>query len=128
MSIRIKWNDCDETMANQLSGITFTPGRLHPFPVDALQESIQRSMPGLKSAYVSGYLDPKATVDPTISGLGELAVIRDDQGITKSYNFLFAKDDKGKIHFAGPYIDFPEHHWSGNASLPISEIFGNTLL
>lgn len=128
MGIRIKWNDCDEAMAYQLSGITFTPGKVYSYPIETLQESIQLSMPGLKDAYVSGYLDPKATIDPAISGLGELAVVREDMGITKSYNFIFAKDDKGTIRFAGPYKDFPEHHWSGKAPLPISEVFGNTPL
>ena len=128
MSIKIKWNGCDKAMAYQLSGITFAPGKVYPYPLDALQESIQLSMPGLKQTFVSGYLDPQATIDPTLSGLGELAVIRESGGITKSYNFIFAKDAGGALYFAGPYKDFEAHHWSGVAPLPIEKVFGNTPL
>jgi hypothetical protein len=128
MGIKIKWNDCDEAMACQLSGITFAPGRVYPYQLDALQESIQLSMPGLKETFVSGYLNSQATIDPAISGLGELAVILEAGGIMKSYNFIFAKDAGGSMYFAGPYKDLEEHHWSGVSPLPIEKLFGNTPL
>jgi hypothetical protein len=124
----MKWNICDEAMAYQLSGITFSPGKVYPCPVDALQESIQLSMPGLKEAFVSGHLKPQATLDQTISGLGEFAVIREAGGITKSYNFAFGKKSDGTFYFTGPFTDFPEHHWSGSAPVPIHKLFGNSTL
>ena len=47
--------------------------------IDALPKSIQASMPGLKETYVSGYLNPKATNFSTISGFGELAIVREGE-------------------------------------------------
>lgn len=122
----IKWNKCDQTMAYQLSGITAIPGRVYPYPNDALPKSIQTSMPGLKETYVSGYLNPKATNFSTISGFGELAIVREGESVIKSYNFIFALDDQGNFHFAGPYKDFPEHHSPKTDPLPIEKLFGNT--
>ena len=122
----IKWNPCDSTMAWQLSGITSIPGQVYPFPMSALPESIQVSMPGVKETYVSGYLNPTATDFATISGYGELAIIRDDDNLTKSYNYVFALDDQGRFYFAGPFKDFPEHHIQKGNPVPIEKIFGHT--
>ena len=124
----IKWNPCNESMTHQLSGITFIPGNVYPYPNDALPDSIQKSMPGLKETFVSGYLTAKPTEYSGLSGFGEFAVIREDGPLNKSYNFVFALDDKGQFYFAGPYKYFDGHHSLSGVPVSINKIFGNTPL
>jgi len=121
-----KWNPCNLQMAYQVSGVTFAPGSAFPYPLDALPLSIQQTMPGLKEAFVSGYLDPQEIRKTSFSGLGEVAVVREYADIVKSYLFVFGWDLDGSMHYTGPFKGFSAHYTSGIAPIVLDDIFGNT--
>lgn len=81
-------------------------------------------MPGAASYFIDVYADPLDLGNNTIAG-GELAVIRNDKGLWKAYNYVFASSGDGLVYFNGPYKDFAEHHFSSTSSVSLENLFGN---
>lgn len=120
----IKWHVCDSTVVHQLTAATFAPGKLYPYPLDALPVGLQNGMPGLKDAYVSGYANP-ILFKEGLSGLGEFAAIREDGDTGKGYNFAFALSGDGKVYYSGPFKHFDDHHWQAEDPVPVDSLFGH---
>jgi hypothetical protein len=111
-------------MVHQLTAATFAPGKLYPYPIDALPIGLQCGMPGLKDAYVSGYKNSVLRKEG-LSGLGEFATIREDREKGKGYNYAFALSGDGKVYYAGPFKDFEDHHWEKNEPVPVDSLSGH---
>lgn len=120
----IKWHECDSTMVHQLTAATYKPGNLYPYPTGALPAGIRAGMPGLKDAFVSGYINPKL-FSPGLSGLGEFVAVRDDGDTGKGYNYGFAISEDGKVYYAGPHKYFEGHHWEKSEPVPVDDLFGH---
>ena len=83
------------------------------------------SMPGLTGAYVSGYCESSA-VRSDFTALGEFAVARTDGETAKGYNYAFGVSADGGVCYAGPFKDFPDHHWSSSEPIRIEKLFGHS--
>ena len=94
-----KWNECDLNTAENLIKATTTPGQVFPLEISSLPSGIQR-MPGLKEAYISGFVDAKA-VGPDFSGYAEFTAIRYEGTTGKGYNFGLAVSGDGTVYFSG---------------------------
>ena len=110
-------------MMHQLTAATAYPGHVYPYPLDALGENMRTDMPGLSAAFVSGYCETSAVRDD-FTALGEFAVARTDGDTAKGYNYAFGISTDGDVYYAGPFKDFPEHHWSTSEPIPVEELFG----
>lgn len=119
------WHQCNATMATQLVAVTYNPGYVYPYPLDALPANMQAGMPGLREAYVSGYCAP-ASVSSNFTGLGEFAVARTDGETGKGYNYAFGISSDGNVYYAGPCKTFQEHHWESSSPTPVEALFGHS--
>ena len=117
-----KWHRMDMAALLEISKHTTSPG-IHQLGTTALPAQIQ-SMPGAAFYFINVYADPLDLSNNTIAG-GELAVIRNDKGLWKAYNYVFASSGDGLVYFNGPYKDFAEHHFSSTLSVSLENLFGN---
>jgi hypothetical protein len=117
-----KWHPIDKAALLELSKYTTSPG-IHQLGTTALPFQIQ-PMPGAASYFISAYSNPVNLGNNTMAG-GELAVVRNDNGLWKAYNYIFASSGDGRVCFNGPYKNFPEHHFSTTASISLESLFGH---
>lgn len=118
----LKWHPIDKAALLELSKYTTSPG-IHQLGTTALPLQIQ-PMPRATSYFVSAYSNPVNLGNNTMAG-GELAVVRNDKGLWKAYNYVFASSGDGRVYFNGPYKNFPEHHFSSTASVSLENLFGH---
>lgn len=120
---RDKWHLCDLQMMRSLSGITETPGQVYEVDITKLNSNLQK-MPGIQSVFVSGCIVPQDAVPEDLSNLGEFVLLREDTGISKTYNYVFAASGDN-FYFNGPYKDFDDHHTPTGEAVNINGCFGN---
>ena len=120
--MKLKWHPIDKAALLELSKYTTSPG-IHQLGTTALPLQIQ-PMPGAASYFVSAYSNPVNLGNNTIVG-GELAVVRNDNGLWKAYNYVFASSADDRVYFNGPYKNFPQHHFSTTASVSLENLFGH---
>ena len=120
--MNLKWHPIDKAAFLELSKYTASPG-IHQLGTTALPLQIQ-PMSGAASYFVSAYSNPVNLGKYTIAG-GELVVVRNDNGLWKAYNYIFASSGDGRVYFNGPYKNFPEHHFSTTASISLESLFGH---
>jgi len=116
-----KWHSMDEIAARALTAKTQAPDRVFPVPLSGLPVGIQE-MAGLVSAYASHYL----TTQPVLGGVsavGEFAAVRTESASAKAYNYVFGVSSDGKVYFAGPFKDFPAHHFQSSQPIPVVSLF-----
>jgi hypothetical protein len=119
----IKWHLVGEAAARALTTVTNSPGVVYPIGTNALPEQL-KSISGVSSYYVSGYVSPQVLLQGLTIG-GEMLVARTDGATTKNYNFLFATSSNGNVCFAGPFKGFG-HHVTEGLSITVNSLFGNT--
>ena len=117
------WNECNSTMAHQLTATTYNTDKVHECPFSALPENFQ-NIPGLDTVYLSGYYAP-LEVFPSLSATGELVSIRQDDDLIKTYNYVFAITDDHRVFWTGPSYDFDLHHITLGSEIPVAALFGN---
>lgn len=110
------WHPITNTAANQLTGCTLTPGKVYEFPIADIPAQLQR-IPGLRSCYVSGYAG--TIFEASINRIGEIAVVREDRGVKKAYQYLLGVAN-GVVYFTGPFKDFPDHYFD---AVPVENLF-----
>ena len=120
--IYLKWHPIDKAALLELSKYTTSPG-IHQLGTTALPLQIQ-PIPGVASYFVSAYSNPVNLGKNTMAG-GEMAVVRNDNGLWKAYNYIFASSGDGRVYFNGPYMNFPEHHFSSTSSVSLENLFGH---
>lgn len=118
----LRWHPIDKAALLELSKCTTSPG-IHQLGTTALPLQIQ-AMPGAASYFVNAYSNPIDLGNNTIAG-GELAVVRNDKGLWKAYNYILASSGDGRIYFNGPYKSFPEHHFESTSSVALENLFGH---
>lgn len=118
-----RWNECNDTMAHQLTATTYNTDKVHECPFSALPMNIQ-NVSGLEKVYLSGYCVP-LEVFPSLSATGELVAVRKDFYITKTYNYVFAVTDDHRVFWTGPFYDFDLHHINLGLEVPVAALFGN---
>jgi hypothetical protein len=119
------WTKATGDAAVQLTAITGAPGNLWPYPLGALPGGIEKGMPKLEEAYISGYVLPQYLLDG-IQAIGELMVTRGhDVPISgKAYLYLVGIDSGANPYFRGPYKPYPEHYYNKDAGIPVNDLFG----
>jgi hypothetical protein len=117
------WNLCPNTFTHQVTATMYKSHSLHECPLDALPVGLQET-PGLESVYLSAYFAPIETL-PCLSATGEFVMIRYDDELTKSYDFVFAVSDDHRVYYKGPFKKFDLHHITFGEPVPIEKIFGN---
>jgi hypothetical protein len=121
----LKWNECNSTMAHQLTATTYLSDKVYECPTSALPKNFQ-NVPGLSAVYLSGYCQPLEVI-PSLSATGEIVSVRYDAEASKikTYNYVFAKTDDNRIFWIGPFKDFDLHHIQLGSEVPINDLFGN---
>lgn len=117
-----KWHPIDQGALLELSKYTTSPG-IHQLGTTALPSQIQ-PMPGAASYFVRAYSSPINMGNNTIAG-GELVVVRNDQGLWKAYNYVFASSGDGRLYFNGPHKNYPEHHFLSTSAVSLESLFGH---
>ena len=119
---RSEWHLISNSEAHAATGSTASPGSVFPYAIASLPSQLQK-LPGLTAAYISGYAT--SSISPEgVEVLGELAAVREDQGIGKGYVFVFGTSGSN-VYFNGPYKFFDGHHFQNVGSVPIDKLFGN---
>lgn len=127
MKIKINdqsWNECDEEFALELSACTDLDGHLIQIDTSKLPDSFA-SMEGLNEFYTSGYGTIETIKQDCLSAYGEFVILREDEDISKAYNYIFGKHENGKFYYNGPHKKFDYHHSNKNNRIPIQKLFGN---
>jgi hypothetical protein len=119
----LRWNECNDTMAHQLTATTYNTDKLYKCPISALPLNFQK-VPGLETVYLSGYCMP-LEVFPSLSATGELVSVRLDDETIKTYNYVFAVTDDHRVFWTGPFKDFDLHHIELGSEVPVEKLFGN---
>jgi hypothetical protein len=119
----LRWNECNDTMAHQLTATTYNTDKVHECPFSALPLNFQK-VPGLETVYLSGYCMP-LEVFPSLSATGELVSVRLDDETIKTYNYVFAVTDDHRVFWTGPFKDFDLHHIELGSEVPVEKLFGN---
>jgi hypothetical protein len=115
------WHKADYGMAVQLTACTQTPGIVFPLPITDLDSSLT-DLPGLKSAWISGYAQP-TLLTPTVSGVGALVVEREDKGIGKGYVSKFVMDDASQVWWKAIPKPYPGHHFDTGVGINLGTLF-----
>jgi hypothetical protein len=119
---RPEWHRIDNAEAHAVTGSTVSAGSVFPYPITALPVQLQK-LPGLSAAYITGYAT--SSISPEgVSVLGELAAVREDQGIGKGYVWVFGTSGSN-VYFNGPYKYFDGHYFESVGTVPIDKLFGN---
>jgi hypothetical protein len=119
---RSSWHAVTGDIAFHLTTVTASPGVVYSFDVANLPSAL-RNLPGLREAYISGRIT-SATSPEGIAVVGEVAAIRADEYINKSYVWLIGVSGS-VVYYNGPYKHFDGHHFSENEAVPVGKIFGN---
>ena len=117
----LKWHSMDELAASALTAATASPNHVFQVPLSALPSGVQL-MPGLLQAYVSHYITTQAAFG-AVSAFGELAAVRTESELGKAYNFILGVSSDRNVYFAGPFKDFPAHHFQSSQAVPIAALF-----
>ena len=115
----VKWHQMDEAAARALTEATEDPCGVFPMPPSSVPESLQK-IDGIGSYFASGYVTPQI-MHQGLSLDGEIVIARTEGATAKAYNFVFAKSSDGNVFFAGPYKDFPQHHFPATSVVPVEE-------
>lgn len=118
-----KWNPIDQSAMAHMQRFSTSAG-IHQLGTTAMPVQLH-GIPGAVSYFVSAYSTPIPIGNNTLAG-GEMVVVRSDRAKWKAYNYVFASSGDGHVYFNGPYKDFPSHHFSSSAQIPIESLFGNT--
>ena len=118
-----KWHPIDPSALSHMQQFSTSQG-IHHIGTTAMPAQLH-AMPGALSYFVSAYTTPIPSGNNTMAG-GELAVVRNDSGTLKAYNYVFASSGDGRVYFNGPYKDFPSHHFASSSPVPIECLSGNT--
>lgn len=120
---KFKWHEVDESAAKTLTTLTNSAGVVFSLDNTLLPEPIKK-MTGVSSYYATGYTNPQIHSSQGLV-IGEMVVARNDDDLTKNYNYVFAVSSSGKVYFAGPYKGFGHHLISGTP-IDVSSLFGQT--
>jgi hypothetical protein len=118
-----KWHPIDQPALSQMQQFSTSSG-IHQLGTTAMPAQLH-GMPGAVSYFVSTYSAPIPIGSNTMAG-GEMAVVRNDGGTLKAYNYVLASSADGRVYFNGPFKDFPAHHFSSSSNVPVESLFGNT--
>ena len=115
------WHSANSTTVHQITATTSTPGKVFPYPIDALPDGIQE-MPGIKDAYISGYCDPVLLKD-SLSAIGEIVVEREVEDTGKGYVFAIARTEN-EVFYTGPYKPRNGHYFKAENGIDLNALFG----
>jgi hypothetical protein len=118
-----KWIPIDRCALSEMSKHMLSTG-IHQIGTSVLPHAIQK-MPGITSYFVSAYSTPITVGSSDTLAHGEFAVVRNDQGVSKAYNYVFASSGDGRVYFNGPYKHFPEHHFTSTSQVSLESLFGH---
>jgi hypothetical protein len=119
-----KWHRMDATAVSALLASTTTPGVLYPLPVECAPAQMRERMQGLQSWYVSNFVSAQSLTNGVTVG-GEFNLVR-TQGDARAYVYAFGTSSDKHVYFAGPFTNFPNHHFASSASVPLDSLFGHT--
>jgi len=118
-----KWKLIDEATAKALTKKTDAPNGVYQVPTSEIPENF-KTMPGIDTFYVSGYVDPQVINQGLTLG-GEMAITRIEGATAIHYNYVLASSADGKVYSMGPFKDFPYHHSPSASPVPIEDLFGH---
>jgi hypothetical protein len=118
-----RWHLIDDNALSSIQQYATSAG-IYQLATTALPEQLQK-LPGAANYFVSSYPAPIPIGSNTVAG-GELAVMRKDKELWKTYNYIFASSGDGRVYFNGPYKNFPEHHLSSTSQVSLESLFGHT--
>lgn len=120
-SWRKDWHKIRNEKAHEITGSTSSPGEVHQIDVSQLPSQLQ-NLPGIRTAYVSGYCEPYKSPEK-VTVQGELVAERTDSGLGKGYVYHFGVSGSG-VYFNGPYKPYDGHHFSPSSPTPLDLLFG----
>jgi hypothetical protein len=126
MSSTTKWHPVDPTTVKTLVSATTVPGVVFPVGSSAVPPQLH-ALPGVVSYFVSSQVQG-VPYGPGMTAGGVYGVVRRDGDLGKAYNYVFATSTDGQVYFAGPYKDFPAHHFATSNPVPAESLFDSRLV
>ena len=114
------WEKLGSDKSAHFQTITDFAGTTASFATSNLPSGHQK-MRGLQSAWISAYNETHGVAD-SVTGIGELVLIRHDSTTGKAYAYPIGSRGDG-LYLGAEFKSFSAHHFPGMVSVPVDDIF-----